>query len=69
MKLTTDKDEASRGLSATAELLVLVVSVCASFFVNVITLEPFDMSSLNFCGRKIMVKSSDDLENGCILMH
>ena len=43
------------------------VGLCVCVFVNAITLEPFATSSWNLMAAKYG-RSSDEFENGCILM-
>jgi len=38
-------------------------------FVNTITVEPFEISSQILLREQGVVKSSDEFENSCILMH
>jgi len=45
------------------------VRVCFDLFVDAVTLEPFDVSIINFFAEQDMVKNSDKFENGSIPMH
>jgi len=48
-------------------MVVCSICWCVGVFVNAITLEPFEISSWNCMGAR-MVKSSDAFKNGCIPM-